>query len=331
MTEASSRGDTLTRILHRAASIALLALIVLTAGCERLAQKPEAPRPMDPSHVQIIAWLDSASPCEQGTIEILRELEDETHARLKVRIVDIGTREGRALLEERGLDDTAVEFDGHTTVAWGEGDSRRVVSFMHPAGFTWTHKDLRAAIEAALDGQLHPAEPAEAEGVRLMDISVRGQSIRVGNEGAETGQFVIQDQIVLEITAPRASLAPGQRVAAAARTLSAVLQSPFTPNQLGLERTDDGVAVTASGQQLLTATRADIDAPDLAPHRLADQWRLAIRHALIEAALQRTVAPPPTPVPVPAPAPVAPEAESPVGDDVMPPANALTEPLPPTE
>lgn len=327
MTEASSRGGTTARILHRAAFVALITVMAMTAGCRREAEQPPSPQPIDASHVQITAWIDAESPCQRATIRLLHELEEEAPDRLDVRIIDVATQEGRARLEEHGLDATAIEIDGYTTLAWGEGDSRRIVTFMHPAGFTWTHPDLRAAVEAALQGKLEPADPAEAEGVRLMDISVRGQSIRVGDQGEETGQLVIQDQIVLEITTPRGDLAPGQRVAAAANALSEVLQKPFTPNQLGLKRVDDGVAVMASDRQLLIATPADVGAEDTSPDQLAAQWRLAIRQALIEAALQRPDAAEPEPQPVPA----EPQVQNSVEGEDATPANALTNPLLPAE
>jgi len=168
------------RALHRAAPIALIVIIGLIGGCERKAQQPPPPEPIDGSHVQISAWLRTTSPCQQGTIELLRDLEDAMPARVSARIIDISTAEGRERWQEHGLDAVAIEINGNITVTWGEGDSRRTVSFMHPPGFAWTHEDLRAAVEAALEGELRPADPAEAEGVRLMDVSVRGQSIRVG-------------------------------------------------------------------------------------------------------------------------------------------------------
>lgn len=312
------------RALHRAAPIALIVIIGLIGGCERKAQQPPPPEPIDGSHVQISAWLRTTSPCQQGTIELLRDLEDAMPARVSARIIDISTAEGRERWQEHGLDAVAIEINGNITVTWGEGDSRRTVSFMHPPGFAWTHEDLRAAVEAALEGELRPADPAEAEGVRLMDVSVRGQSIRVGDEGAETGQLIVQDQIVLEISGPRDDLAPGQRVTAAADALKTVLEKPFTPNQLTLKRVDGDVAMMVGEERLLTATEADAEAKEMSPEGLAAQWRFALREALIAAALERPAAPEPEPQPVPEsePEPSDPSTENP--------EQPLTNPLQPT-
>lgn len=301
------------RVLHRAA-IVLLVLIALTAGCRRETKQPQSQRPLDESKVRITAWLDANAPCQQGTVEVLRDLEARHSERMNVRIINIASPEGRERWRNEGLDSAAIEINGNTTVAWGEGDDRRTVSFMHPPGFTWTHEDLKAAIAAALQGQLLPADPAEAEGVRLMDVSVRGQSIRVGDEGAETGQLIVQDQVVLEIIHPWNDEAPGRRVTAAANALEEVLEEPFTPNQLTLQPADDGVALMVGETLLLVATQADADEAGTSPRELAVQWYRSLREALINAALRR---------------PIAPEAQPESAPPADTPANTLLDPLKP--
>ncbi|MGI5818506.1 MAG: hypothetical protein ACOX9R_10480 [Armatimonadota bacterium] len=324
MTEAFRRGLHDTRLLHRAVPIVIAMLLALIAGCDRRPQQPEVPTVIDPSRVQIVAFVNAASPCQAGTIQLLHSLESDSPARLHVTIVDIDAPEGREQWEDSDLDAIAIVINGSVTVAWGRGESRRTVSFMHPAGFAWVHDDLRAAIAAALAGELQPADPAEAESVRLMNVSVRGQSIRVEDEEDETGQLIIQDQIVLEITASHNDLAPGQRVALAATALSAVLQRAFTPNQLRAIRVDDGTAVMAGEAQVLVATEADVGETESTTEMLAEDWRRAIEAALIEAALRREA----TPERAPLPRSPAPEATDAGAAD---PAAALTAPLtPPT-
>ncbi|MBD3293588.1 MAG: hypothetical protein GF393_11745 [Armatimonadia bacterium] len=325
MTDASLQRAWTSRILHRMAPAALITLLLLVAvGCERERQTARPAQIIDASHVTIVAWLDATSPCQQGTIEILRDIESEFPARVSVQIVDIARGEGRERWEQSELDAMAIVIDGNTCVSWGEGDSRRTVSFLHPAGFAWTHEDLRAAVQAALDGRLRSADPAEAEGVRLMEVSVRGQSIRVGDEGNETGQLIIRDTIALEITQSRGDLAPGQRVSAAADALNEVLQKPFTPNQLVLVRgEDDEIALMVGDVQVLVATPADVDEEAESPEALARQWRRAVREALVDAALSR----PPAPEPEPEPLPEIPadEPQTPTND----PGELLLDPLRP--
>lgn len=300
--------------VHRitAALLVLIALTIALTGCRREARHRPSTRPIDSSRVEITAWLRSTSQSQQDTIELLRDLKSQSPARVQLRIVDIGSGEGRERWNQSDLESMAITINGHVTISWGKGDGRRTVSFLHPAGFAWTHEDLRAAVDAALEGDLRPADPAEAEGVRIMDVSVRGQSIRVGDEGAETGQLILQDQIVLEVTEARGEQLPGQRVSAAADVLRTVLEKPFTPNQLGLRKMDGSVALLAGDQRLLLVTPDDAAARELSPQALAEQWRLALREALIEAALVRPDAPEPEPGPAP---PVPGESETGNGDD----------------
>lgn len=323
MNEAYARGASPARVLHRAAPIALFALLVAMTGCRHEAEQPQPPPILNDSNVRIVAWLEAESPCQQGTVEVLRDLEAKHPARVRVKIVDIGTPQGHERWEASGLNAMAIEIDGHTTVTWGEGDSRRTVSFMHPAGFTWTHEDLRAAVDAALAGELQPADPAEAEGVRLMDVRVRGQSIRVGDEGRETGQLIIQDQIVFEITQKQNDLGPGKRVSAAADALNRVLQEPFTPNRLRLKREEKGIALMAGEAQVLLVTEADTAGQEISPLQLAERWRRAVREALIDAALKRPEPAELQPEPIPEPQePAAPEPPDSA-------ANAMSNPLEP--
>ena len=48
-----------------------------------------------------------------------------------------------------------------------------------------------------------------------------------------------------------------------------------------------GVAVRAGERELLVATEEDARAANLQPQELADRWRVAIRDAIITAALER--------------------------------------------
>lgn len=311
MTETSPRGLRSTRAVYRAAPLVVLTFVALISGCPREQQPPPTAQVISGSHVSLFAYLDAELPYQQDTRQLLRELEANAPERVRVRLIDIGTDEGRRLWQDAGLDAEAIAIDGNTTVSWGEGDSRRTVSFIHPPGFTWTANDLRDAVQAALRGELRSADPAEAEGVRIVTVTVRGQAIRVGNESAETGQLVMGDRTVLETTAPRGEQGPGQRVSAAAETLTRVLEKPFTPNQLTLEPAeDDGVALLAAGEQVIVATQADSGDEAITPRALAEGWRNAVREALVAAALQRPATPP---TPEPAPTPDAPQSP----DDVL--------------
>jgi len=257
-------------------------------GCPRRSRPPSPPPVLSTSGVTITAYLHGSLDCQQATIDLLHKLEAEHPGELRVEIIDIDQAEGERRWREAGLDSVAIFINGSATVTWGDDDHHRTVSFLHPPGFAWTHADLREAVAAALEHHLVPAEPAEAEAVRLVDITVRAQSVRVGTAGQETGQLVVDDQIVLEITEAAADLGPGQRVSAAAEALTEALQHPFTPNQLTTGPVEGGVAVLAGEREVVVATDKDARSLRVQPQELADRWRLAIRDAIITAALQRS-------------------------------------------
>jgi hypothetical protein len=263
-----------------------LAAIALT-GCR---PPPTAPaEPVSPLHDNLIitAFVDPDSRCHQFAVDAAREVQAARPARVVVQIEDIspGGR-GRHRWQAEGLDCMALMIQGMTTVSWGRGEDRRTVSFLHPPGFSWVPEDLEAAVEAATNEALRAAEPEEAEGVRPLSAEIRSRSIRVGDREQETGQLLIDNEVVLEIGHKRGELAPGQRVAVASRELQEALTCPFTPNQMRVEPTEHGMALLAGERELLTATETDARAGNVRARALAERWRDAICEALVASALR---------------------------------------------
>ncbi len=281
-----ARDERASRLLLYATLLAL-AVSATIGGCRRRAPEPQPPVAIGRGGVTLVAYINATADCEQPTVELLHSLREEYPQRLDIEIVDIADEDGARRWRDAGFDCVAITLDGHATVTWGEGDDSRTISFMHPAGFCWTHDDLCEALEAGVRGALRAAEPEEAEGLRLTDATVEGRSIRVGDSTRETGQLLINGHTVLEIGESAGDLAPGQRVTAAADALSQVLEEPFTPNRLATTSTDEGIAVVAGETQLLTATDDDARASGVSPEVLAARWRCALRDALIRAAIKR--------------------------------------------
>lgn len=259
-------------------------LIAALGGCRPEEQEVPPPAIIDSDRIVVTAFITPDSPPEQVTVELLEGLAAEHPERLQVRNFDITDHgRGTAQWREAQLESVAIAINDNTTVSWGHGDERRTVSFLHPPGFAWNHDDLREALAAALRGELRPAAPEEAEGVRLVCANIRGQAIRVGDSGDETGQLILNDQPVISVTEPHADLAPGQRVTIAASALEEVLERPFTPSQLSTQETCDGVALLAGEQSLLVATQADAREEGTEPGALARTWLRDLRRALIAA------------------------------------------------
>ena len=282
-------------VAPRCSLILALMLLVTTAivGCQRDDADTPAPSIIDQDRIIITAFISYDSIPEEATVTLLEELQAAHPDRVQLRIFDVIDDEGRAALSEEEFDTVAIRINEQTTVSWGEDDERRTVSFLYPPGFAWNHDDLRQAVGAALRGELRPAEPEEAEGVRLIGASVRGQAIRVGDAGDETGQLVINDEPVISVVESHGDLAPGQRVTLAATALEYLMERPFTPDQLSLERADDGVSLMAGEEFLMVATEADAQAEQTTPRALASSWLRSIRRALIVAVQPEPVALPP--------------------------------------
>ena len=268
-----------------------VALVVLLTGCPGRTPEegPElggaqVPAPQPPA-VTLTAYINVSSGCQQPTVDFIKDLESKHAGGLTVEFIDFGDKaEGNRAWKDAGLECMTLQINGASTVTWGEGEEKRTVSFNYPVGFTWTHEDLAAAIEAALEGGLEPGDADEAQAIGLLQAKVSAQSVKVPDTGAETGQFLVNDKVVIEVTEPRADLSAAQRVTAAAKALSEVLEQPFKPSSLSVEEVEEGWAVLAGEKVLLVATEADVEAAETEPEKLAEQWDLALREALTKAA-----------------------------------------------
>ena len=264
----------------------LAAAAVVLTGCTKppAVEEPDQEHPEGPV-VTLTAYINVSSGCQQPTVDVIKELASKHEGKLSVEFVDFGDKaEGMKAWKAAGLTCMALQINGVSTVAWGEGDERRTVTFEFPVGFSWTHEDLAEAIEAALEGHLEKGDPEEAEGLRLLQVEALGQSVKEGDTGPETGQLVIADAVVVEVTQERGELDPAQRVTAAAETLTRALTKPFKPDSLALEQVEEGWAVLVGDETLLVATSADAEAAEVQPKKLAGEWSLAIREALAKAA-----------------------------------------------
>ncbi len=275
-----------------------VALVMSLAGCPSRAPEEgpgmggaQVPAPQPPP-VTLTAYINVSSGCQQATVDFIKELERKHEGELAVEFIDFGDKgEGNRAWKEAGLDCMTIQINGASVVAWNEGDERKTVSFNYPVGFTWTHEDLAAAVEAALEGSLEPGDPDEAQAIGLLPAKVSARSVKVDDTGAETGQLLINDKVVIKVTEARGDLSAAQRVAAAAKTLTTVLKEPFKPSSLSVGEVEEGSAVKAGDKVLLIATKADAEAAHIEPAggassatRLAEQWSLALREALAKAA-----------------------------------------------
>ena len=289
----SSRSVRMRRVASsqtRASVLLLLgASLQLVAGCTR-PTPPEVGSEQHPGtdtgpKVTLTAYINVSSGCQEATVSFIKRLEEDCKGDLAVQFIDFGDAgEGTQAWKAAGHNCMALEINGNSTVTWGSGEEERTVTFQYPAGFTWTHEDLQAAIAAARRGELRPGDAEKAQTVGLLQAKVSGQSIRVGDGETETGQLLINGAVVVEVTRNRGDLTPAHRVTAAADALTQTLQKPFKPSALSVGEVEDGWAVSADDKPVLVATQADAEAADTDAEKLANQWAAAIREGLVKAA-----------------------------------------------
>jgi len=136
-------------------SLSLLAVFSFW-GC-----KATGPAATQPPPVKILAYINVTSGCQQPTVDLLKNLQ-ANDPRVQVEFVDFGDGgEGALRWQNSGHECMTIEINGSENVKFPQDDTTKVVSFRMPAGFVWTHADLEAAVQAALQGKLQPATEDE--------------------------------------------------------------------------------------------------------------------------------------------------------------------------
>jgi hypothetical protein len=242
-----------------------------------------------PSKAKVIGWINVSSGCQEETVRLLRELAELYRDRVDVEIVDFGQPAGARRWQERGIGCMAIEFDGHTAVAFRKGGRETVAVFQMPAGFSWTHEDLRAAFASLAAGELRPATPQEIADLtapRLVRLTVRAQAVRdVGGQGREYGQLLINDVVVARVYASYHGQSPAQRCKHAQAALEKWLAHPVLPSDLSVAEGPDGWGLYADEELVLVARPEDARAygPAVTPKLLAAHWLTNVRPLVAEA------------------------------------------------
>lgn len=132
--------------------------ICLGAFCGCSVMRPtanKAPR------VQILAYINISSGCQQATVDFLRALPQK-YSEVAVELVDFGDGgAGARRWEASGLKCMAILINGSPIVKYPTEKGLKVAAFLSPAGLFWTHEELEEAVKAALAGTLQPATEEE--------------------------------------------------------------------------------------------------------------------------------------------------------------------------
>ncbi len=284
----------MSRIAHISAGLIILALAV--AGC---APKPSAPtppprtttppRPAPPSAttqagaVKIVAYINVSSGCQEPTIKLLKQLDQQYGDKVSLELVDFGDEgEGTKRWKGTGYDCMAIEVNGGLIQVWeDETGQRHVVNFRNPVGYYWTYDDLKSMIAAWVRGKAHVASEEEAKQVQpLRRVEVHIDSERAEENGKQVGHLVIGDQVAIKFRVPADGASPYERASRAADMLIAWLEGAPTPPMFKLKEIDGHWAVMLNDKVLAKVTEADAEAENVAPKKLAKQWMIGVRGAM---------------------------------------------------
>jgi hypothetical protein len=178
-----------------------------------------------------------------------------------------------------------IEINGLPYAKFPEKGTEKTVAFKMPTGFLWTHEDLEAAVEAALDGQLQPATEQEAMAAQppaTIKAEVKAEQITKG--GKEVAQVALNKQQLFVITASAGGQSPKARAEAAVAALKAWLAQPVKPSDLTLKQAGQGWAVMAGDKEVLLATEADAKAAKTTAQNVGKKWLMGIKHGVVVAA-----------------------------------------------
>ncbi len=271
-----------------------IGLVIITVGVVGCAPEPEpigpvmppplTPTAQAPSRVNILAYINVSSGCQEPTIEVLEELDEEYGDQVSLEFVDFGDEgEGTQRWKQDGLDCMAIQVNGGLIQVWeGENGEQQIVDFRNPVGYYWTHDDLKSMVAAWVAGKAHVASEEEAQSVcPPREIVIEVDAIEVTKGDLEIGNLMIGDRVAVKFRAPLGDDSPYERASQAADMLLAWIEGPSKKPAFKRKQVEEGKwAVMLGDQTLATVTKADAELEDTTPEKLAKKWLVGVRCAM---------------------------------------------------
>ncbi len=275
-------------ITLRASLLTVASVLIVLAGCqERPTQPPLEPpadalQPVVDETVHLTAYINVASGCQDWTVALLKEL-DEQYDAIDVEIIDFGTPEGAKRMAREGVQCMALLFDGSPVVRIpGEDEESRVVTFYFPVGFGWTHDDLREAFAAIASGEAEILSEDEARTALAPAPIDMEATVRETDEGVDV---LMNGQIAITITEPGGGQTPLERAEATRDAIQEWAGEPVHPRQLTVADAGEGWSILANGKELVHVYPSDAAAAGVEPgKKFAVEWFAGIRCGIIAAA-----------------------------------------------
>jgi hypothetical protein len=232
--------------------------------------------------IEVVAYINASSGCQQPTIDALKKLAAEKGGAVKLELVDFGDEgAGTAKWKADGLKCETIRINGDAMQTWEQSGKTQTVNFSWPAGYSWTYADLRGVVDAWTAGRAHVATEAEAAKVRpARKIEAKVDAVMVTKDGKTTGQLVIGERVAIRFVASAAGNGAYQRASKAADALLVWLEGPPTPPAFSRKQVKDGWGVYIHDRLIAVATDADAKAESTTPEQLSKKWMVGVRQAM---------------------------------------------------
>jgi hypothetical protein len=288
----------------RAHLLALLALAAcIFAGCAKQPPpdltKPAALPPGEQKapkaeKLKITAYINVSSGCQAETVELLNKLVTESKGQAELELVDFGSEAGEQRWRASGLSCMTLLFNGSPVCRFPGADGEpKTVVFAMPAGFSWTHDDLKEVFAALKAGKLETLTEEEARRELAPQQTRLETAIHTSKGGAE---ILLNGSPAFTITATANGKTPLERAKAAKATIDQWATSPIHPNQLTLVIKGSDISLQANEQEIIRVTPADAakaqETSGKAHRELASDWLKAIKGAVVEASKEAPKAQP---------------------------------------
>jgi len=124
----------------------------LTANEPKVEQKSSATAVTIPTEkVNIKAYLNLGSGCQQETIDLLDNLAKEYSGKVFVEYIDFSTKEGAERTRKDGLSCAGLVINGKQTYAIiDKNGAQKDVTFSHPINAQYTADDVKTVVKMLL-------------------------------------------------------------------------------------------------------------------------------------------------------------------------------------
>ena len=238
-----------------------------------------------PEKMKLTAYINVSSGCQAPTVELIQHLVEEASELVSLELVDFGSPSGYDQWRGAGLECMTLVFEkagkkGSALRFPDKDGNAKVVAFVMPAGFSWTHEDLSSAFEALRDEKLEILTQEETQGELSPRTVELETSVRDAGGG---GQVLVGGNPVFTVKAKVGDKSALSRAKDAQEALARWLSGPVQPSDLQIEAQGEEVVLWARDIAIIRVVQADAQAEQqVDPSELATSWLQAVKAEVVE-------------------------------------------------